>query len=272
MISCKYVKLSAALAATAILGLSNVSPANAQALRSFILVNDTSETSSINISEDSGATFANVTAGRYKGSINGVIVNVLCNDLKHGISFGSGYTANVQYNITSPSGSLVSSYYQGGLASALTNGDFTTVSAAEANKRASENAWITDNFINSNAATYASNITGSTDLNTNLAALQFAMWDIDQDGGDGTAAGTVRLGASSAAYATEINYFLTQAALHTTYTSNTAYFIQGPSTAIGTHQQFFSAVVPEPSTYAMMFGMTMAGALFLRKRIRTRRK
>ncbi len=260
------------LSSAGLLSLIAVAPVKAQTLRAFVLVNDTSEVSTINVSENSGSTFQNISAGRYKGTLNGVQINVECNDLTHGINYGSGYTANVQYNITSAAGTISSSYYQGGLASVLTNGDYTTVSAAEANKRASEHAWLIENFINSTAATFAGGASGSTDLNTNLAAFQLAIWDINQDGGDGMSAGTFQLGASSASYATQVNYFETLAAAHTTYTSNKVGFIQGPSTAIGAHQQFFSAVVPEPSTYAMMAGMVFAGTAMLRKRSRRARK
>ncbi len=261
-------KINKVLVSAGLLSLVAVAPVKAQTLRSFVLVNDQSEVSSINVSENSGSTFQNVNAGRYKGTLNGVQVNIECNDLTHGINFGSGYTANVQYNITSPAGTISSSYYQGGLASVLMNGDYTTVSTPEANKRASEHAWLIDNFINSTAATYAGGASGSTNLNVNLAAFQLAIWDINQDGGDGMSAGNLQLGASSASYATEVNYFETLAAAHQTYSSTNDTFIQGPSTGIGAHAQFFSAVVPEPSTYAMMAGMAIAGAAMLRKRSR----
>ena len=240
-------------------------PANAQTLHSFTLLNDTSETASITISEDGGANFAGATAGRYKGLIDGHIVNLVCNDLTHSVNFGSGYSANIDYHITDAAGALSSNYYHGGLASVLVNADYVNpaITNSAANIRSSESAYLSDTYLN---ATSFSNGVNNNVL-ANLVALQFAQWDIIQDGGDGMTAGTLRADSGTqSTYGSLVSLYETQAASNSSYASVRSMFIQAPTSTIGSHQQNFTTAVPEPGVMAMLAGMVIPGALFLRRR------
>ncbi len=267
----KFSQLCKTAVATVAL-VSGVSIANAQTLKSFVLLNDLSEIASVSVSTNSGTSFAATSAGRFKGTFNGVQTNMFSNDVVDALSFGSGYTANVGFNITDVGGGLVSSYYQGGLASIMTNGDITTVSAGVAATRSSEIAYLADTYLSSTASTFTSLGSGSTSLLTNLVALQLAQWDLAQDGGDGLSAGTTRVnGADLTTYGSIVNFFETQAASHSTYVGK-ADFIQGPTASIGNHAEFFTAVVPEPGTYAMIAGMSVPGLILMARRRKTVRK
>jgi hypothetical protein len=240
-------------------------PANAQTFRSFTLTNDTSETASISISTDSGGSFHSTNAGRYKGLLGGNLVNLVCNDAIHSVGFGNSYTADVDYKITDVAGALSGGYYHGGLSSVLVNADYVNpaISNSAANIRSSGAAYLTDNYLNATSFTNGVN----TNVLANLVALQLAQWDIIQDGGDGLAAGTFRADAGAqTTYNSLVSLYETQAASNSSYASVRSLFIQAPTSAIGTHQQNFSTAVPEPGVIAMLAGMVIPGAMFLRRR------
>ena len=240
-------------------------PANAQTLHSFTLTNDTSETAGISISEDSGAHFSGTNAGRYKGLLDGHLVNLVCNDATHSVGFGNSYSANMDYKITDASGALSNNYYHGGLASVLTNADYINpaISNSAANIRASESAYLSDTYLN---ATSFSNGVNNNVL-ANLVAIQIAQWDIIQDGGDGIGTGTFQTDSGAqTTYGSLVSLYETEAATHSSYSSVRSMFIQAPTSAVGTHQQNFTTAVPEPGVMAMLAGMVIPGAMLLRRR------
>ena len=261
----KFASLLGLSALALSLSLCAARPANAQTFRSFTLVNDTSETASISISTDSGGTFHGTNAGRYKGVLGGNLVNLVCNDAIHSVSFGSGYTADVDYKITDASGALSGGYYHGGLASVLTNADYINpaITNSAANTRASESAYLSDTYLN--ATTFSNGV--NNNVLANLVALQLAQWDIIQDGGDGLATGTFRADSGAqTTYNSLVSLYETQAVANSSYSNSRSIFIQAPTSAIGTHQQNFTTAVPEPGVMAMLAGMVIPGALFLRRR------
>lgn len=269
-----------ALAAFGLAGMAAAPKSDAQ-LASFLLVNDTSETSNISISHDNGATFSGTSAGRYKMTFNGgAAVNGWCTDLLHGINFGSGYTANIAYKGTDAIGTLnnnTNGYYQGGLASAIGNGDFTGAgnpNAAGALARAASASWLADTYLNT--TNFSAVGSGSTITNTNLTAIQVAIWDIVQDGGNGVGTGqgmVILSAADNTTYGSIVNFFETQAATHTNYTNSQVTFVQSPNTLSGgvfTHNQDFlsKASVPEPGAVTLFIGTGVLGmmGLSLRKK------
>ena len=276
------------IGALAIFGLAALAtaPKSDAQLAAFILTGDVSDTMVVSISSNNGTLYNSVSTGRYKVTFNGgAAVNGWCTDILHGISFGGGYTANVAFQGTAPIGTLnvnTNGYYQGGLASAIGNGDFTPVStppAAGALARAASASWLADTFLNTTSFTLAA---GSADKNVNLSAIQVAIWDIVQDGGNGVGTGQgVILIDPSAAYAnstfaemvTAVSYYEGQAASHTTYTNSQVNFIQAPTSQSGgvfTHNQDFlaKASVPEPGAVTLFIGTSVLGmmGMSLRKR------
>ncbi len=261
-----------AVTAVAMLGITSVS--NAQVTKTFVLLNNLTDIASVSVSTNSGSSFAATSAGRFQGTFNGVQVPLFSTDVKHTLSFDSGYTANVGFNITDVGGSLVSSYYQGGLASVLSsNADFVspTITAGAAATRSSEVAWLVDTYLNSTVGTFSTLGSGSTSLLTNEVAIQLAIWDLTQDGGDGLGAGTLRVnGADLTTYGSIVTFYegAGQAGGQTTYTGK-ADFIQAPTSVIGTHSEYFATVVPEPGTYAMIAGMSVPGLILMARRRKT---
>ncbi len=232
----------------------------------------------VRLSTDGGMTFFKTDAGRYTGQFgSGPITNIYCDDLNHGIYSGGQYTASTQYMITSPSGPLVNGYYQGGLASALTNGDLTSVGTAEAQKRSSEVAFLADTYL------YDYSYSSLAEEDLNQSAIGLSIWDIVQDGGDGLSAGQVQAGAADAAtYGTLVNAYENEASVFASnYQSGTAIWVQAPVDALGNHQQDFVYVpsevppnapyppVPEASTtvsFGLLLALGLGGAVIAAKR------
>ncbi len=241
--------------------------------QTFTFSKDLSDSKVVTLTEDGGKTSFQGYAGRYKGQLgSGPTTNVFCVDIGHEIHVGDTYAANTQYDITSAAGSLGGGYYSGGLASALTNGDIASVTLTEANRRASEVAFLADNYLN---ATSFSGASGSTDLGNNLTGLGLSVWDILQDGGNGLGAGQVQTGTSDAgAYGGLVSYYECLAAAHTGYTSRTAGWVQAPQTAPGQHMQDYvyekpisPQAVPEPGMTAFLSSLSLvAGGFWLRRK------
>ena len=230
----------------------------------------------VTVSDNGGTSHIDGYAGRYKGQIgSGATTNIFCVDVNHAIHNGDTYAANTQYAITSaPVTGLSGSYYQGGLASALTDGDLASVTVTQASARSSEVAWLADNFLN--AATF-SGASGSTDLVDNLTAVNLSIWDIVNDGGDGMAAGHMQAQAKDpGGYIGLVGYYEGQAAGQTSYQSSTAMWIQAPQTTLGQHLQDYvyeqpgnssaPQAVPEPGMPAFLSCLSLVvGGLLLRR-------
>ena len=229
----------------------------------------------VTLTDNGGTSHIDGYAGRYKGQVGaGPTTNIFCVDLSHEIHNNDTYTANTQYQITSaPVTGLTGSYYQGGMASALTNGDLASVTVTQASARSSEVAWLADNFLNANAFTGAS---GSTDLTDNLTAINLSIWDIVKDGGDGMTAGQMQAQTKDAGgYLGLVGYYEGLAAGKTNYTSSTAMWIQAPESTLGQHLQDYvyeqpgtpngpPQAVPEPGVPTMLFCLSLVvGGLML---------
>jgi len=268
--STKTTAWVAGAALALILGGAPMSRAQTQ---TFTFSSDLSGARVVTLTQDGGKTSFQGYAGRYKGQLGSAPVNVFCVDIGHEIHVGDSYAADTQYDITSRAGALNGGYYGGGLASALTSGDIASLTLTQANGRASEVAYLADNYLN--AASF-SGASGSTDTGANLTGLGLSVWDILQDGGDGLAAGRVQTGASDAgAYGGLVSYYEALASAHAGDASQTAAWAQAPLDAAGRHLQDYvyerpvaaPAAVPEPGivTFLSSLGL-VAGGFGLRRR------
>jgi hypothetical protein len=214
--------------------------------QSFTLINDFSEASIVSISTDGGADYFSAYAGAYKGQLdNGTIFNVFCTDATHDIAGGDTYLADTSHKVTDAAGPLVGSYYNGGLASALTSSDYKTSGSLGSSSRAGEIAFLSDTYLNATAATF----NNGHSLQDNLAAVNLSIWDIAQNGGNGLTTGTFQAQGFDSAL---VDSFEAQAAAYTDDASSTAQWIQAPVDANGSHAQDFVAVVPEPATLPLL--------------------
>ena len=267
--------LLAGLTALAAVGFGGA----AQADTVFTFSNDLSGSEVVNMVGANGSQFG-VYAGRYRAQLGpaqgqGPLINIFCVDYTHDIHIGDYYTANTQQMITGPAAAQATNgYYNGGLASAVTATDFNpinlgTVSAAQ---RASEVAYLADNYLNATTFNNSGQVTftGATDPTNNLAAVSLSIWDIMQDGGDGLGGGGVQLAGSTTNYSV-LNalsgYYEQQAAAHSNYQSQTAEWIQAPIGPNGGHAQDYVTEVPEPAGFLpMLLGVGGLAALAVARR------
>lgn len=248
--------------------LGGASTASAQ---TFTFLDATSKSKVVTVTGNGGATTVQGYAGRYQGQFgNGPAVNIFCVDINHEIHDGDSFTANTQYNITSAPGTFGGTYYTGGFASALTNGDIASLTSAQATARAGEVAYLADTYLN------------ATTLDANhFAALNLSIWDIVQDGGNGLTTGQVQAASSDVtAYGSLVSSYEAEAAGYTGYTSNTAGWIQAPESPLGTHFQDYvyekpasshdsPQAVPEPGITTFLFCMALAAGGFWLSRRKT---
>ena len=223
--------------------------------QTFAYLSDYSNAELVSISTDGGGDFFSAYAGQYKGQLgNGPAINVFCTDINHEIQTGDTYEADTSHKVTDAGGPLVGSYYNGGLASALTATDYKPTGALAASSRASEIAFLSDTYVNATAATFQNGFS----LQDNLAAVNLGIWDIAQNGGDGLTTGTFQARDFDFSL---VNAIEAQAAQHQSYNSSTAEWIQSPVAADGTHKQdYVSTVVPEPATLPLLLvGLTGLG-------------
>lgn len=230
----------------------------------------------VTVSSDGGNSYENAYAGRYHGTLAGDPINIFCVDISHAIHTSDTYTANTQYHITDAKGSLTGSYYAGGLASAITTNDLgsVTVTGIEASHRASQVAWLADNYLS--ASSFSGS--GNTDLTNNLTAISLSIWDIVRDGGNGLGSGQVKakhLGSLGSL----VSYYEALAGNQTSYQSSTAMWIQAPLSDGGGHLQDYVYVknggnpgipqpVPEPGvpTMILCMGLVAGAVVVARKR------
>ncbi len=142
-----------------------------------------------------------VYAGRYLGKFNdSPAFNIFCVDVRHTINWNASFTTLVTLGRTMDPAypwQPATGFYEngpqgapGGLASALTEADYKPVfspGSLNVTQRSRAVAWL-----------------GSTYLSANLtaqqaAAIQLAIWDIVQDGGDGLAAGSFQVSGNGVA-------------------------------------------------------------------------
>ncbi len=230
----------------------------------------------VTVSSDGGISYENAYAGRYHGILAGDPINIFCVDITHSIHTNDTYTANTQYHITDAKGSLSGNYYAGGLASAITTNDLgsVTVTSIEASHRASQVAWLADNYLNANSFSGS----GDTDLTNNLTAVNLSIWDIVRDGGNGLGSGQVTA-KNLGSLGNLVSYYEALAGNQTTYQSSTAMWIQAPQSTSGDHLQDYVYVkkgsnsgtpqpVPEPGvpTMILCMGLVAGAVVAARKR------
>ncbi len=261
-----------ALAALCTVGMAaGFTPSANAVTKNFVLLGNQPEVGIVGLTENGGANYGSYYVGRYQATLNNATIHVNCVDLTHNIYLGGGYAADTDYHLTDAAGSLAGGYYQGGLSSVLTNGDFTNVSNTIAKQRSSESAYLVDKFMDASSFSGAS---GSTSLLDNLVAIQLTQWDILQNGGDGLGAGSFQTDAGAQAqYGGLVGYYENLAGQHSGYKSSSAYWIQAPVSENGGHSQDFAMVdgknhadVPEPGVYAMFAGLAVSGIGFIRRR------
>ena len=231
----------------------------------------------VTVSSDGGGSYERGYAGRYHGTLAGDPINIFCVDITHDIHTSDTYTANTQYRITDAKGSLNGSYYTGGLASAITTNDLgsVTVTSVEASHRASQVAWLADNYLN--APSFSGS--GDSNLTNNLTAVSLSIWDIVRDGGNGLTSGQVQA-KNLGSLGSLVTYYEALAGLQTTYQSSTAMWIQAPQSASGGHLQDYVYVknpvtnstlqaVPEPGVPTMILCMGLvAGTIAISRKRR----
>ena len=230
----------------------------------------------VTISSNGGSSYEQGYAGRYHGTLAGDPINVFCVDITHKIHTNDTYKANTQYRITDKKGSLSGSYYGGGLASAITTNDLgsVTVTGTEASHRASQVAWLADNYLN--ASSFSGS--GDTDLTNNLSAISLSIWDIVRDGGNGLKSGQVQA-KNLGSLGSLVTYYEALAGNQSAYQSTTAMWIQAPQSEFGDHLQDYVYVkgghstrtpqpVPEPGVPSMLLclGLVAGAVVVARKR------
>lgn len=256
---------------------------------SFTFLTGNGNSNTLNISADGGANFINGWAGVYQGQLTTntgtQTVNLFCTDVNHDVNPGDTYQIDLSHNLTDAAGGTYVSnghtYYNGGLASALGAGDFNVINYNSSlpesatnvsySSRASEVAWLADQFQN---RTYYNGASGSTNSSMNASAVNIAIWDIVQDGGDGihTGNGTVVVDDGSAAnYSSLVSYYENLAAGHSSYTSTTAKFGQSPlfeNIPTGHYQDFiYSTATPTPEAgTSLALALMCIGGMFLLRR------
>ena len=282
---------AAKMTSIALAAISAILMAPAAKSQTFTLLSDQSESQSVWLSENSGGVYNSSIAGRFKGVLAGPVFNTFCNDLFHNINFGQSFTAGISYKVSDAAGALSNNsggYYQGGLASGLTNTDYITTggnpTAAQAQVRSAASAWILDTY--GNTINFTGLGTGSSNLVDNTTAMQIAIWDLVQDGGDGVSAGTVRLDTAlhgqatsdNAKFSPMVNFFESAALAAANAVGGykgRAYFIVAPTTNSAgtfTHLQNFSAAVPEPGEMTMILGVGMMGVAGIYRKRKVSRK
>lgn len=228
-----------------------------------------------------------------------VVRKVFCVDVTHSIQTNDAVYAPVVDRLTGPSELLRKNtndpdgdstnryFYQdaalaqaGGMVSAMTTNDYfkalpgSVPTAAEAAIRTSKVAWLVDKYLNA--------VASSSFTRLDFAAVQLAIWDIVQDGGDGIGAGNFKAvsnetGSGAITTATlqaTVNAYLNQVS-HIgnphfgLYDSQHAMWVQMARGSGYGHLQdhvWTSAPVPEPAFYGMATLLGLGGLGYLRRR------
>lgn len=211
--------------------------------------------------------------GRYTGKFaDGTAVTMFCVDARHfdGTPFTTLDAASIPlvsdgataYNATARFYEANGVY--GGIASALTKDDYIPTngivpSAADAALRASQVAYLVDKWGN---ATFATVNAGRDQM----AAVQLAIWDILQDGGDGMQLGSFMSNANS--YYAAVNAVLADASsIDSSYVGSAIWIEAQRGATAGAHVQDWAYTpVPEPVFMQMGALVGLSGAGLLRRR------
>lgn len=271
-----FSKTSGKLAAAALIVILGGAKSTLAQTQTFSFSGSLPGSQVVTVTSDGGSSYEQGYAGRYHGTLAGDPINIFCVDITHDIHNNDTYTANTQYHITDAKGSQSGAYYAGGLASAITTNDLgsVTVTGIEASHRASQVAWLADNYLS--ASSFSGS--GNTDLTNNLTAISLSIWDIVRDGGNGLGSGQVKakhLGSLGSL----VSYYEALAGNQTSYQSSTAMWIQAPLSDGGGHLQDYVYVknggnpgipqpVPEPGvpTMILCMGLVAGAVVVARKR------
>jgi hypothetical protein len=258
----KFFSLIAALAMAA--SVQGAAGASSITTEPFQLTGATADTQLVTFTDD-GKTETGY-AGLYQGTLNGQPINVFCVDPTHEINVGDSYAADAANLATSgPDTTITGGYYTGGVGSELTSLNATpgeTLTAAQQAARGNEIAWLADNFATTAINPFANYSFASTDLSTDYAAVNMAIWDEAEDGGAGFAAGDGPFTDTTAADSgtvTLANDFLNLASSESNYASSTAYWIQAPGQD-ATHLQNYIMATPEVSP-GLISGLGLCGVM-----------
>jgi len=230
----------------------------------------------VNISLDGGVKFAANFAGRYMGRFNtsSKAFNVFCADIAHTIDWGGMYTTLAvlgktttlpPYAWQSATGfyELTSGGAPGGVASAMTALDYKpfyggagplTTAAA----RVQAAAWLGNTYLP--AALTADQ----------AAAVQIAMWDIIQDGGDGISAGSMwaKPYSGTAPFLSLVQGYINAAAAAPAGGDDTWFIQARRPQSPGSHYQDFIYYLPIPEPVFMQVGVLAALGLWRMRRAR----
>lgn len=220
-----------------------------------------------------------VYAGRYLGKFNNSpAFNIFCVDVRHTINWNASFTTLVTLGRTMDPAypwQPATGFYEngaqgapGGLASALTNADYMPAfpsGSLNVVQRSRAVAWLGTTYLNASLTAQQA------------AAIQLAIWDIVQDGGDGLAAGTFQVSGNGVASLAPT--YISEAIANANWGGpDETVFIQARrTTSAGDHLQDFIfhnpgtyvQVVPIPEPVFFQLG-TLAGlgglSLFRRRR------
>lgn len=212
--------------------------------------------------------------GRYNGKFaDGTAVTMFCVDARHfdGTPFttldansiplvSDGATA---YNATERFYEANGVY--GGIASALTKADYIPTngivpSAAQAALRASQVAYLVDKWGNATVA----NVNAGRDQ---MAAVQLAIWDILQDGGDGLGAGSFQSNAGAVYQGLAAAVLADASSIDSSYVGSAIWIEAQRGATAGAHVQDWAYTpVPEPVFMQMGALVGLSGAGLLRRR------
>jgi len=267
----------------------------------------------IKMTYQGGAPSTSTVAGRYLAQFDGnndgqftdtnidVVRKIFCVDISHSIHTNNKTYVPVVDKLTGPSELLRKNtndpdadsngkyFYQneaqtsaGGLVSAMTANDYfkavpgSAPTAGEAAIRAGKVAWLVDKYLNA--------VVTSSFTRMNLAAIQLAIWDIVQDGGDGIDTGNFQAisnetGAGAVTTAdlqTAVNQYLDEVSFmsdpgRNPYNSPYATWVQTARSSGYGHLQdqvWTSAPVPEPAFYQLAALLALGGVGYAKRRKR----